>query len=205
MFPQKHPAGADHLLCFTNRTKAFWESNSPSNPSVGLDVCVDLETDNLLCNSFLPSFKASDELRLSLGSITKQAPDDGAGAILDNYTLLNHLSPLHTSHQPHRSTVAVETIHTSENARKTIQRVCVCEWEAVAVCCLWLTVGVWYSWLLTDLAHCAERQEGARCKDRGVLCHVVPSKPRERNETWDRAEPLDHVKPRQMNAVCLLV
>lgn len=118
MFPQKIPAGADHLMCFANSTKAFRESNSPSNPSVGLDVCGDLETDNLLCNSHLPCFKASDELRLSLGSITNQAPDDGVGVILNNYTLLNHLA-----------LVAVETIHTSVNARKTIKRVCVCECE----------------------------------------------------------------------------
>lgn len=40
-------------------------------------MCTDLETDDNVCNSPLPSrFVASDEPRLSLGSIINPEPDD---------------------------------------------------------------------------------------------------------------------------------
>lgn len=57
------------------RQTVFQESNiGPLNCSSRFNIGGDLETDNTVCNSHLSWFMASDELCLSLGSITNQAP-----------------------------------------------------------------------------------------------------------------------------------
>lgn len=78
-------------------------------------MCTDLETDDAVCNSPLPSrFMASDEPRLSLGSIINTEPDDnrrGEGDIIWQSKIYCPFTHTHT--QMSTSTMAVETIQTS--------------------------------------------------------------------------------------------
>lgn len=127
-------------------------------------MCTDPETDDTVCNSPLPTqFMASDEPRLSLGSIINPEPDDdgeGEGDIVWQSKIYCPFTHTHTDHRRRSSNYSNAPCLRIYNERVTV-------WLYCGGVTLQVTGGF-------PVLHRATT--GARRKHRRPLCHFIPSK-----------------------------